>query len=201
MNNKIKFALIAFVPSLSILLVLITLMFLNLLDIINFLLYTVIAFPYCIALYIEYSKKRDPKIENLSDYELNLIQEKDNIIKSLEIIIISFSLLFGLFTAIEFDFQLAGDPSSIFIRLIAAPFGVDFFMATFVYIQAQVFGKDAYLKNTEIEELAINSKKSEKIKNMLIKIRLANFTRKGCYYSLLIQISMIYPIVITMVSI
>ena len=91
----------------SILLVLIALMFLNIIDIINFLLYTVIAFPYCIALYIEYSKKGDPKIENLSDYELNLIQEKDNIIKSLEIIIISFSLLFGLFTAIEFDFQIA----------------------------------------------------------------------------------------------
>ena len=201
MNNKIKYALIVFIPTFIILSTLIVFMLLNFIDVIILLLYSAIVLPYSIALYVEYSKIGDDKIDNLSEYELNLIQEKDSIIKSLEIIIISFSLLFGLFTAIEFDLQIAGVPTSIFLRLIGAPFGVDFFMATFVFLQTQVFGKDAYLSETEIENLTLSSKKTNKIINMLKRIRLANFTRKGCYYSLLIQICMIYPIVMTSVSI
>jgi hypothetical protein len=201
MNKKIKFGIIAFIPSCTILVALVILLLFNIGNLILLLLYAIIVFPYCIAIYIEYSKNGNIKIEKLTEYELNLIQEKDHIIKALEIIIISFSLLFGLFTAIEFDLQIAGAPTSIFLRLIGAPFGVDFFMATFVFIQVQVFGKDAYLKEAELESLTTNSEKTDKIKNMLKILHLANFTRRGCYYSLLIQICMIYPIVMASVSI
>ncbi|MFX0075207.1 MAG: hypothetical protein ACFE96_07185 [Candidatus Hermodarchaeota archaeon] len=201
MNKKIKYGIIAFIPSCTIFFALIILLLFSISILIILLMYTIIVFPYCIAIYLEYSKRGDKKIENLSDYELNLIQEKDHIIKALEIIIISFSLLFGLFTAIEFDLQIAEVPNSINLRLIGAPFGVDFFMATFVFIQVQVFGKDSYLTEAELESLTINSKKTDKIKNLLKRLHLANFTRRGCYYSLLIQICMIYPVVMFSVSI
>jgi hypothetical protein len=159
-------------------------------------MYAIVVFPYCVAIYVEYPKRGDKKIENLSEYELNLIQEKDHIIKVIEIIIISFSLLFGLFTAIEFDLQIAEVPNFINLRLIGAPFGVDFFMSTFVFIQVQVFGKDAYLTEAELQNLTINSRKTDKIRNLLSKLHLANFTRRDCYYSLFIQICLIYPIVL-----
>lgn len=201
MNKKTKYAIFVIIPLIAILGLLVTLFLLNVVDIIIVLLAASIVLPYGIAIYVEYSKTGEKKGEKLSDYELNLIQEKDSIIKTLEIIIISFSLLFGLFTAIEFDLQIAGVPTSIFLRLIGAPFGVDFFMATFVFIQTQVFGKEAYLKEVELEGLTTSSPKTEKIINMLKKLHLANFTRRGCYYSLLIQICMIYPIVMTSVSI
>lgn len=200
MNKKIKFALVAFIPSLTILIVIIVFILLNIIiDLIGFLLIFIIILPYSIAISAEYFLKEDDERDNLSEYELNLIQENKNIIKALEIIIISFSLLFGLFTAIEFDLQIAGVPSSLLIRLLGAPFGVDFFMATFVFIQVQVFGKDAYLTKAEIESLTIGFKKTNKIKNLVKKLRLANFTRKGCYYSLLIQICLIYPVVMASV--
>jgi len=196
LNKKTKFALISFTPPLTILIVIIVFFLLSIaIDLFTILLAIVIVLPYSIAFFVEYSLRRDHENENLSDYELNLIQENQNLIKTLEIIIISFSLLFGLFTAIEIDLRLALVPSSKIIRLFSTPFGVDFFMATFVFIQVQVLGKDAYLTEAEIENLTIGVKKTEKIKNLVIKLRLANFTRKGCYYSLLIQIALIYPII------
>ena len=196
MNKKTKFALIAFTPPLTILFAIIIFFLLNIIiNLFAFLLIIIIVLPYSIAIFAEYSLKGDEESENLSDYELNLIQENQNLIKTLEIIIISFSLLFGLFTAIEFDLRLAGVPSSLFILLFGTPFGFDFFMATFVFIQVQVMGKDAYLTEVEIESLTIGFKKTKKIQNHVTKLRLANFTRKGCFYSLFIQIALIYPMV------
>ena len=202
MNKKIRFALVSSTPPLTILFVIIVFLLLHIsINLFVFILITIIVLPYCIAIYVEYSLRGDDETINLSDYELNLIQENANVIKSLEIIIISFSLLFGLFTAIEFDLQIAGVPSFLFIRLFGAPFGVDFFMATFVFIQVQVLGKDAYLTEAEIENLTIGFKKTKKIKNLVTKLRLASFTRKGCYYSLLIQIALVYPVIMSIVSI
>ena len=194
MNKKTKFALIAFTPLIAILIGIIVFILLDIFNWFLFSLLTIIILPYCIALYSEYSLKRDDERDELSEYELNLIQEKKNIIKSIEVIIISFSLLFGLFTAIEFDLLIAGVSSSMF-SLLGPPIGVDFFTSTFVFIQTQVLGKDAYLTDSEIESLTIGFKKTDKIKNLISKIRLANFTRKGCFYSLLIQICLIYPMV------
>lgn len=200
MNKKTKFALIAFTPPLTILIAILIFFLLNIIiNLFIILLIIIIVLPYSIAIFAEYSLKGDEESEKLSDYELNLIQENQNLIKTLEIIIISFSLLFGLFTAIEFDLRMAGVSSSLFILLFGTPFGFDFFMATFVFIQVQVMGKDAYLTEAEIESLTISFKKTKKIKNQVTKLRLANFTRKACFYSLFIQIALIYPIV--MVSI
>jgi hypothetical protein len=194
--KKTKFALIAFTPPLTILIAIVVFFLLNIIiDLFTILLIIVIGLPYSIAFFVEYSLRGDDNSGDLSDYELNLIQENQNLIRTLEIIIISFSLLFGLFTAIEIDLRLAGVPSSTVIRLFSTPFGFDFFMATFVFIQVQVLGKDAYLTEAEIESLTIGVKKTKKTKNLVIKLRLANFTRKGCYYSLLIQIALIYPII------
>jgi hypothetical protein len=194
MSKKVKFALIAFIPLLAILGAIIVLFLLNIIDLILVVLITIIVLPYDIAFYVEYSLKGDYERDDLSAYELNLIQENKNIIKTIEVIIISFSLLFGLFTAIEFDLQIAGVPSSTF-SLLGPPIGVDFFMSTFVFIQVQVLGKDAYLTDAEIENLTIGIQKTDKIRNLISKLRLANFTRKGCYYSLFIQICLIYPTV------
>jgi hypothetical protein len=201
MSKKAKYAVLVFIPLIAVLSLLVVLFFLNIIDIILLLLVACIILPYGIAYFIEYSKSGAKLGENLTDYELNLIQEKDSLIKTLEIIIISFSFLFGLFTAIEFDLQTAGVPTSIFLRLIGAPFGVDFFMGTFVFLQTQVFGKEAYLTGAELESLTTDTDKTNKIKNMLQRLHLANFTRRGCYYSLMLQICMIYPIVMTSVSI
>ena len=192
MNKKVKFALLAFTPLLAILIAIIVFNFLNIFDLFLFSLLIIIILPYCIAYYSEYSLKGDDERDELSAYELNLIQEKKNIIKSIEVIIISFSLLFGLFTAIEFDLLIAG-VSSFAFRLLGPPIGVDFFTSTFVFIQTQVLGKDAYLTDAEIEDLTIGFKKTDRIKNLISKIRLANFTRNACFYSLLIQICLIYP--------
>jgi len=201
MNNKVKFAIIASIPLMAILIVIVVFILLNIFDLYLIVLIVIIILPYSIAYYAEYSLNVNNERNILSAYELNLIQENKNLVKSIEIIIISFSLLFGLFTAIEFDLQIAEVPSSLFIRLISAPFGVDFFMSTFVFIQVQVLGKDAYLTDAEIENLTIGFNKTDKIKNLISKLRLANFTRKGCYYSLFIQICLIYPIAIFAVSI
>ena len=196
LNKRTKFALISFTPPLTILIAIVVILLLNIvIDLFQFFIAIVIVLPYSIALFGEYSLRGDDENENLSDYELSLIQENQNLLKTLEIIIISFSLLFGLFTAIEFDLRIAGMPSSLFILLFGTPFGFDFFMATFVFIQVQVMGKDAYLTEAEIESLTIGFKKTKKIKNQVTKLRLANFTRKGCFYSLFIQIALIYPIV------
>ncbi|MHA2287321.1 MAG: hypothetical protein ACXABG_00915 [Promethearchaeota archaeon] len=192
MSKKVKFALIAFTPLLAILIATIVFLLLNIFDLFLFALLTIIFLPYCIAYYSEYSLKGDYERDELSAYELNLIQENKNIIKTIEVIIISFSLLFGLFTAIEFDLQIAGASSSMF-SLLGPPIGVDFFMSTFVFIQVQVLGKDAYLTDAEIENITIGIHKSDKIRNLISRLRLANFTRKGCYYSLFIQICLIYP--------
>jgi len=192
MRKKVKFALIAFILLLAILVAIIVNFLLNIIDWFFIILIIIIVLPYDIAYYIEYSLKGDYERDDLSTYELNLIQEKKDIIKSLEVIIISFSLLFGLFTAIEFDLLIAGVSSSTF-SFLGPPIGVDFFTSTFVFIQVQVLGKDAYLTDAEIENLTIGFKKTDKIKNLISKIRLANFTRKGCFYSLLIQICLIYP--------
>ena len=192
MNKKTKFALIAFTPLIAILVAIIVFILLNIFDLFLFSLLIIIFLPYCIAYYSEYSLKGDDERDELSAYELNLIQENKNIIKSIEVIIISFSLLFGLFTAIEFDLLIAG-VSSFTFRLLGPPIGVDFFTATFVFIQTQVVGKDAYLTDAEIEDLTIGFKITDKIKNLISKIRLANFTRNACFYSLLIQICLIYP--------
>lgn len=192
MNKKTKFTLIVFTPLIAILFAIIVFISLNIFDLFLFSLLIIIFLPYCIAYYSEYSLKGDDERDELSAYELNLIQEKNNIIKSIEIIIISFSLLFGLFTAIEFDLLIAG-VSSFAFRLLSPPIGVDFFTSTFVYIQTQVLGKDAYLTDAEIEDLTIGFKKTDKIKNLISKIRLGNFTRMACFYSLLIQICVIFP--------
>jgi len=199
MSKKVKFALIAFTPLIAIVIALIVNIVFNILDLFLFALLTIILLPYCIAYYSEYSLKGDDERDELSAYELNLIQENKNIIKTIEVIIISFSLLFGLFTAIDFDLQIAGVSSPMF-SLLGPPIGVDFFMSTFVFIQVQVLGKDAYLTDAEIENLTIGSQKTEKIRNLISKLRLANFTRKGCYYSLFIQICLIYPSVSFTVS-
>jgi len=201
LNKRTKFAIIAFTPPLTILIVILVFFLLNIvIELFQFLIAIVIVLPYSIALFGEYSLRGDNENENLSDYELNLIQENQNLIKTLELIIISFSLLFGLFTAIEFDLRIAGLPSSQLILLFGTPFGFDFFMATFVFIQVQVMGKDAYLTEAEIESLTIGFKKTKKIKNHVTKLRLANFTRKGCFYSLFIQIALIYPIVMNSIA-
>jgi hypothetical protein len=192
MNKKAKFALKAFIPLLAILVAIIVLFLLNIIGLFHIVLIIIIVLPYDIAYYVEYSLKGDYERDDLSAYELNLIQENKNIIKTIEVIIISFSVLFGLFTAIEFDLQIEGVPSFMF-SLLGPPIGVDFFMSTFVYIQVQVLGKDAYITDAEIENLTIGIQKTDKIRNLIIKLRLANFTRKGCYYSLFIQICLIYP--------
>ena len=121
-----------------------------------------------------------------------MIQENKNILKTIEVIIISFSVLFGLFTAIEFDLLIEGVELPMF-SLLGPPIGIDFFMATFIFIQTQVLGKDAFLTDVEIENLTIGTQKTEKIENLILKLRLANFTRRGCYISLFIQICLIYP--------
>jgi hypothetical protein len=190
MNNKVKYALKAFIPLLLILVAIIVLFFSNIISLFHVALISVIVFPYDIAFYLEYSLKEER--EDLSAYEFNLLQENKNIIKTIEVIIISFSLLFGLFTAIEFDLQIEGVSNPMF-SLLGPPIGIDFFMSTFIFIQTQVLGKDAYLSDAEIESLTIGSQKTDKIRNLLSKLRLANFTRKGCYYSLFIQICLIYP--------
>ena len=192
MNKKTKYALKAFIPLLAMFGAIIVLFILNMIGVFEIVLIIIIVLPYDIAYYVEYSLKGDYERDDLSAYELNLIQENKNIIKTIEIIIISFSLLFGLFTAIEFDLQIEGVPFSTF-SLLGPPIGVDFFMATFVFIQVQVLGKDAYLTEEEMANLTIDIRKTDKIKNMIIKLRLANFTRKGCYYSLFIQLCLIYP--------
>ncbi len=192
MNKKAKFTLIAFTPLIAILVAIIVNFLLNIIDWFFIILIIIVVLPYDIAYYEEYSLKGDYERDDLSAYELNLIQENKNIIKTIEVIIISFSLLFGLFTAIEFDLLIAG-VSSFTFRLLGPPIGVDFFTATFVFIQTQVLEKDAYLTDAEIGKLTIGFKKTDKIKNLISKIRLANFTRKGCFYSLLIQICIIYP--------
>ena len=192
MKKKAKYALKAFIPPLAMFGAIIVLFLLNMIEVFHIVLIIIIVLPYDIAYYIEYSLKGDYEGDDLSAYELNLIQENKNILKTIEVIIISFSLLFGLFTAIEFDLQIEGVPFSTF-SLLGPPIGVDFFMSTFVFIQVQVLGKDAYLKEEEIENLTIGMQKTDKIKNLVKKLRLANFTRKGCYYSLFIQICLIYP--------
>jgi len=191
MNKKVQVALKAVIPLLAILVAIIVLFLLNIFTLFHIVLIIIIVFPYDVAFYVEYSK-RDYERDDLSAYEFNLIQENKNIIKTIEVIIISFSLLFGLFTAIEFDLQIEGVTNPMF-SLLGPPIGVDFFMSTFVFIQVQVLGKDAYLTEAEIESLTIDSRKTDKIVNLISKLRLANFTRKGCYYSLFIQICLIYP--------
>ena len=192
MNKKVKFTLKAFIPLLAILVAISVLFLLNIIELFHVVLIILIVLPYDIAYYVEYSLKGDYERDDLSAYELNLIQENKNIIKTIEVIIISFSLLFGLFTAIEFDLQIEGVQNVMF-SLLGPPIGVDFFMSTFVFIQVQVLGKDAYIKDAEIENLTLGSQKTDKIRNLISKLRLANFTRKGCYYSLFIQICLIYP--------
>ena len=194
MNKKVKFSLIAFTPLIAILIAIIVFILLNIFNLFLFALLIIVIFPYCLAYYSEYSLKGDYERDELSAYELNLIQENQNILKTIEVIIISFSLLFGLFTAIQFDLQIAGVSNSM-LSLFSPPIGIDFFMATFVFIQVQVLGKDAYLTDAEIENLTIGIQKTDKIRNLISKLRLANFTRKGCYYSLFIQICLIYPTV------
>jgi len=191
-STKVKFALRAFIFLLVILVAIIVLLLLNIIDVFLAVLIIIIVFPYDIAYFIEYSLKGDNERDELSAYEFNLIQERKNIIKTIEVIIISFSLLFGLFTAIEFDLLIAG-VSSFTFGLLGPPIGVDFFTSTFVFIQTQVLGKEAYLTDAELVNLTIGFKKTDKIKNLISKIRLANFTRKACFYSLLIQICIIYP--------
>jgi len=192
MNKKAKFALIAFTPLIAFLIALIVNILFNIFDLFLFAVLSIILLPYCIAYYSEYSLKGDYERDDLSAYELNLIQENQNILKTIEVIIISFSLLFGLFTAIDFDLQIAG-VSNPMLSLFSPPIGIDFFMSTFVFIQVQVLGKDAYLTDAEIENLTLGIQKTDKIRNLIAKLRLANFTRKGCYYSLFIQICLIYP--------
>lgn len=191
-STKVKFALRAFIFLLVILVAIIVLLLLNIIDVFLAVLIIIIVLPYDIAYFIEYSLKGDNERDELSAYEFNLIQERKNIIKTIEVIIISFSLLFGLFTAIEFDLLIAG-VSSFTFGLLGPPIGVDFFTSTFVFIQTQVLGKEAYLTDAELVNLTIGFKKTDKIKNLISKIRLANFTRKACFYSLLIQICIIYP--------
>ena len=41
----------------------------------------------------------------------------------------------------------------------------------------------------------VDKSSKTKIINIVKKMRFANFIRKGCYYSLLIQISLVYPLV------
>ena len=192
LSKKVKIALIAATPMVVIFIANIVFFLLNSFDLFFFSLLTIIFLPYCIGYYSEYSLGGECKRDEISEYELNLIQENKNIIKTIEVIIISFSLLFGLFTAIEFDLLLA-EVSSFTFRLLGPPIGVDFFTATFVFIQTQVLGKEAYLKDAELESLTIGTQKTEKINNLISKIRLANFTRKACFYSLMIQICIIYP--------
>lgn len=81
------------------------------------------------------------------------------------------------------------------MNLLASLFGFNFFMATFVFIQTQVLGKDAFLKKSEIDSTNIDSQKTSKMIRLISKMRFANFVRKGCYFSLLIQISLVYPFV------
>ena len=196
MNRRIKFGLISFLPLLVVLSLFCLIMIFNL----NAYFYTLILIsmillPYTIAFFIEYSENLNVNRENLSESELNLIQENKNIIKSLEIIIISFSFLFGLFTSIQFDLQIVGNDSYQLMNLLASLFGVNFFLATFVFLQTQVLGKDAFLIKPEIESLSLESHKTPKITQLVKKMRFANFIRKGCYYSLLIQITLVYPLI------
>ena len=201
MSKKFKLALLAFLPSIIVLLIFIVfVLWLAIFDWVIFFPLIIIIIPYNIAFVLEYTLEMGEERNRLSEYELSLIREKENIIKSLEIIIVSFSLLFGLFTSIEFDLIIAGMPNSQFIRLLGAPFGVDFFMSTFVFLQVQIFGKNAYLNSSEIDDLTVGFEKTSKIKNQLSKLSFANFTRKGCYYSLLIQICLIYPVVMSIVA-
>ncbi|GAG85286.1 unnamed protein product, partial [marine sediment metagenome] len=76
LNKKTKFALISFTPPLTILIVIIVFFLLHIaIDLFTLLLAIVIVLPYSIAFFVEYSLRRDHENENLSDYELNLIQE------------------------------------------------------------------------------------------------------------------------------
>ena len=80
MSKKIKYGVIVFIPLFAILGLLSVLFFLNIIDIIMLLLFGSIILPYGIAIFTEYSKSGDKKVETLSEYELNLIQEKESII-------------------------------------------------------------------------------------------------------------------------
>ncbi|MFX0138005.1 MAG: hypothetical protein ACFFDN_30465, partial [Candidatus Hodarchaeota archaeon] len=90
MNKKVKFALIAFIPLLAILVAIIVFFLLNIIDLFIIVLIIIIVLPYNIAYYVEYSLKGDNEDDKLSAYQFNLIQENKNIIKAIEIIIISF---------------------------------------------------------------------------------------------------------------
>lgn len=196
MHKKGKVGIIALLPMLMISLVFSMFIIFSIdFELTTIILIFLVTIPYSLAFFIEYSEKNDPKGGKLTESELNLIQEHKNIIKSLEIIIISFSFLFGLFTSIQFDLQLVGNASYKLMNLLASLFGVNFFMGTFVFIQTQVLGKDAFLKKSEIDSTTIETQKTSKMIRLIKKMRFANFVRKGCYFSLLIQISLVYPFV------
>ncbi len=149
--------------------------------------------PYIYAFYREFSVEEDLAEKKLSEYELNLIQENKQIVKTLEIMSLIFSFLFGLFTNLDFQLRLSQNPSAELIGYLSMLFAINFFMATFVFIQTQVLGKDAFLTKKEIEEISIKSPKTRKIENFLKRLHFANLIRKGCYFSLLVQICIFYP--------
>ncbi len=151
-------------------------------------------FPYLYAFYREYSIKAPIRETKLSEYDFYLIHQKKNIIKSMEIFSIILSFLFGLFITFNFNLLLVQNPVAELIGYIGSSFGINFFMATLVFIQTQVLEMKAFLSREEIENLSTNSLITKKIENFIKKLKFANFVRKGCYFSLLVQISIFYPI-------
>lgn len=163
-----------------------------------FLFITTILAPYCFAFYQEY--KADSDVQKLTEHELNLIQEKENIVKTFEIISIILSFLFGLFMTFNFDLLVNQHPFAEPISYIANSFAFNFFMSTFAFMQTQVLGKDLFLTEEEVENISITSPMTNKIMKFIKRFKFANFVRMAIYYSLLVQISVLYPIIMIVIG-
>jgi len=149
---------------------------------------------------ISYFKEEGIKNNTLSEYELNLIQEKDHIYKSLEIIIIPYSILFGLFINVHFNLQIARSTLYFVIDFFIIVIGTNLFVSIFALLGILFLGKELFLSKDEIKLLKINSQKTVKVKKLVNKIQWANIIRRGCIYSLYLQmfylifiLSIIFP--------